>query len=72
MELFEDIEVGDQVTFHRRSGGKDLVTIETVQRLTKTQIVLENGYKFSKKDGIEVGYTGKSIIFLRYIKHIER
>ena len=50
---FKSLEVGDQVIV-RRSHNHD--TISTIERLTKTQIILKNsGRKYKRKTGSLIG-----------------
>lgn len=49
----ENFKVGDVVIVRGNSYNPD--TVEKIVRLTKTQIVLEDGRKFTRKSGRQVG-----------------
>ena len=60
MSNFENIKVGDTVLTYERvrvgwNASRYFLTPKKVTRLTKTQFVTEDGRKFSKNDGYEVG-----------------
>lgn len=56
MPDFHHLEPGDEVVIlNRRHHGKELQTIE---RLTKTQIVTDGGRRFRRRDGHGVGDQG--------------
>jgi len=51
-EWLESLKPGDEVAFSDRYSSYSIIAIE---RITKTQILLNNGYKFRKDSGYMVG-----------------
>lgn len=68
-ESLENLEAGDKVFYDSRS----TIGIETIVRLTKTQIVLKNGQRFRKKSGWLIGGDAWSATMIRVLtpKRIE-
>lgn len=52
----EDLKIGDTIIVEKLDSNQP--SLDTVERLTKTQIITKKGAKFSKKDGCEVGIKG--------------
>ena len=53
-EFLNTLKEGDTV-IHKWGSVNDFYAIRHVARVTKTQVVLDNGDKFRKNDGVEVG-----------------
>ena len=53
-EDLSSLKVGDKVIIYGRYGVKSIATID---RITKTQIVVDDGTKFRKSDGMQVGHN---------------
>ena len=53
-EDLSSLKVGDTVIVYGRYGSKGIATID---RITKTQIVVDDGTKFRKSDGMQVGHS---------------
>lgn len=56
MTWLEELKKGDEVIY-RTGGSYSLPEVKVVERTTKTQIVLEDGYKFNKRTGDQVGVS---------------
>lgn len=55
-EWLENIKVGDEVGFRWGGlGATRRISIHTVVKVTKTQIVTDKGGRYSRKDGYEIG-----------------
>ena len=54
IENFDSLKVGDKVIIYGRYGSKGIATID---RITKTEIVVDDGTKFRKSDGMQVGHS---------------
>lgn len=67
MNDLKDLVVGDQVMRQWRNNS----TISTIERITKTQIIVEGGLKFNKKTGRAVGSSGFSLYHVNYIYVID-
>lgn len=53
MAKLDDVQVGD-ILILRYTGGRQVVKVE---RLTKTQIILNTGARYRRRDGVRVGGT---------------
>lgn len=49
----KDLKVGDEVIYQRKSDGPD--RIKEITRVTNTMIVIDDGTRFSRKDGFAKG-----------------
>ena len=57
MSEFQDLKVGDEVILISNGLGATKYLLKKVQRLTKTQIVIDN-FKYRRSDGRQIGYNG--------------
>lgn len=57
MSEFQDLKEGDEVILISNGLGATKYLLKKVQRLTKTQIVIDN-FKYRRTDGRQIGYDG--------------
>ncbi len=62
-DFLQNLEPGDKVVQVSSGWGTD-DTIQTVSRLTKTQVVLDNQRRYRKANGREVGSSGSPISYI--------
>ena len=61
MKTLEDAKLGDKVVLRRCGApGQEIIEHTTIIKITKTQVTVENGTRFLKRNGWKVGECQKS------------